>query len=246
MQDWYKDWFNSPYYHLLYNHRDEKEAAHFINNLLTFLNPPAGSKMLDIACGKGRHAFQLSSRGHDVTGIDLSISSIQEAKQNESDTLQFFVHDMRQPFRINDFDYAFNFFTSFGYFDSKGEHHSAIRTIAQSLKKGGVLVLDYLNAEKSDITAESDQIRNVEGIIFHISKGKDSSYLTKKIMIEDPALSSPLTFMEKVAAFNIDDFEEMFLKEGLIIEHIFGDYELNPFQKATSPRLIMVARKLDQ
>ncbi|MFS8082300.1 MAG: class I SAM-dependent methyltransferase, partial [Ginsengibacter sp.] len=111
---WFKEWFNSPYYHKLYFNRDKVEAADFINRLVGYLNPPADSKMLDMACGKGRHSIQLASKGFDVTGVDLSEDSILSAKKFENNHLHFFVHDMRLPFWINYFDYGFNFFTSFG------------------------------------------------------------------------------------------------------------------------------------
>src|SRR5690606_4994425 len=97
--------------------RDEQEAQSFIEKLLNHLQPPASSKMLDIACGDGRHAVQLADYGYNVTGIDLSHLSIEKAKASENDHLEFHVHDMRMPFYINYFDYAFNFFTSFGYFE---------------------------------------------------------------------------------------------------------------------------------
>ena len=113
---WFKDWFNSPYYHNLYFKRDENEAAAFIDNLVNYLSPAPGSKMLDVACGRGRHSIQLAAKGFDVTGIDLSEDSINYALQFEKDNLHFYQHDMRLPFRINYYDFAFNFFTSFGYF----------------------------------------------------------------------------------------------------------------------------------
>lgn len=62
MQSWFKDWFNSPYYHQLYFNRDESEAAAFINKLIAYLKPIPGSTMLDVACGKGRHALQLAEK----------------------------------------------------------------------------------------------------------------------------------------------------------------------------------------
>ena len=126
---WFKNWFNSPYYHQLYFNRDEAEAAKFIDKLINYLNPTAGSLMLDVACGKGRHAIHLAEKGFDVTGIDLSEDSIKEALLSENEKLHFFLHDMRLPFYINYFDYAFNFFTSFGYFSTQREHDNAIRTI---------------------------------------------------------------------------------------------------------------------
>jgi 2-polyprenyl-3-methyl-5-hydroxy-6-metoxy-1,4-benzoquinol methylase len=119
-QPWFKDWFNSPYYHQLYFNRDEQEAAAFIDKLIDYLKPLPGSTMLDVACGKGRHSIQLANNGFDVTGIDLSDDSINEALQSETAQLHFYRHDMRLPFWINYFNYAFNFFTSFGYFKTGG------------------------------------------------------------------------------------------------------------------------------
>src|SRR5688572_6448534 len=96
---WFKDWFNSPYYHLLYGKRDEKEAEMFIHHLIEYLDPARGSKMLDLACGKGRHARILSESGFDVTGLDLSENSIAEAQKYASESLRFAVHDMRTTYK---------------------------------------------------------------------------------------------------------------------------------------------------
>ncbi len=87
---WYKEWFNSPFYHKLYFERDDKEAEDFIDQLIRYLKPAAGSRILDVACGKGRHSKILASLGFDVTGIDISPASIAFARQFENDQLQFF------------------------------------------------------------------------------------------------------------------------------------------------------------
>lgn len=77
---WYKDWFSSPFYHKLYFDRDEKEAEEFITHLVAYLKPAAGSFMLDVACGRGRHSQTLANKGFFVTGLDLSFESIAFAK----------------------------------------------------------------------------------------------------------------------------------------------------------------------
>ena len=76
MKDWFKDWFNSPYYHLLYKNRDDNEARSFMDVLLQKLNMKEGSCILDLACGKGRHSKYLNEKGFDVTGVDLAKESI--------------------------------------------------------------------------------------------------------------------------------------------------------------------------
>src|ERR1700712_4842000 len=99
-QPWFKDWFNSPYYHHLYFNRDEAEAAAFIDKLISYLNPAENARILDVACGKGRHSIHLAQKGFDVTGIDLSEDSIDEALKSETANLHFYRHDMRLPFWI--------------------------------------------------------------------------------------------------------------------------------------------------
>ena len=242
MQDtWFKDWFNSPYYHKLYAHRDTNEAANFIDKLIKHLEPKKGAKMLDVACGKGRHSMQLAASGFDVTGIDLSKESIAFALENKSENLHFYEHDMRLPFWINYFEIAFNFFTSFGYFKTQREHDNAIRTIASSLRPGGIFVMDFLNVEFSAHHTVAESMQIIGASHYHISKWFDDTHFYKKIIVEDISLAKPLQYTEKVSKFTLQDFEKMFAKQGLKIKEVFGDYDFNIYNPDTSQRLIMIA-----
>ena len=240
---WFKDWFNSPYYHQLYFNRDDKEAAAFIDKLINYLKPVPGSYMLDVACGKGRHSIQLASKGFDVTGIDLSDDSINEALLYQTGLLHFYKHDMRLPFWINYFDYAFNFFTSFGYFKTRREHDNAIRTIAQSVRMNGIFVMDYLNVHYAEDHLVHQSEKEIDGINFIITKWYDETHFYKKIVVEDEALQEPLTYTEKVAKFSLGDFTEMFAYQGLQIQEVFGDYGFGNYDVKKSPRMLMIAKK---
>lgn len=243
-QAWFKDWFNSPYYHQLYFNRDDKEAAAFIDALIGYLKPPPGSRMLDVACGKGRHSIQLAGKGFDVTGIDLSEDSINEALQYQNESLHFYKHDMRLPFWINYFDHAFNFFTSFGYFKTRREHDNAIRTIAQSIKKDGIFVMDFLNVHYAEDHVIHQSEKEIDGINFIITKWFDETHFYKKIVVEDEALEEPLTYTEKVAKFSLGDFTEMFAYQGLQIQEVFGDYAFGNYDVRKSQRMLMIAKKV--
>jgi SAM-dependent methyltransferase len=243
-QTWFKDWFNSPYYHQLYFNRDDREAAAFIDKLINYLKPVPGSSMLDVACGKGRHSLQLAEKGFDVTGIDLSDGSIQEALLSQTDTLHFYKHDMRLPFWINYFDYAFNFFTSFGYFNTRREHDNAIRTIAQAIKKDGVFVMDFLNVHFAEDHLIHQSEKEIDSVNFLITKWYDETHFYKKIVVEDEALEEPLIYTEKVAKFSLGDFTEMFAYQGLQIQEVFGDYEFTNYDVRKSPRMLMIAKKV--
>lgn len=243
-QPWFKDWFNSPYYHQLYFQRDETEAAAFIDKLITHLHPPPASRMLDVACGKGRHSVQLASQGFDVTGIDLSADSIREALKLSTDNLAFYQHDMRLPFWINYFDYAFNFFTSFGYFATRREHDNAVRTIAQSIRIGGYFVLDYLNVHFAEDHLVHKADKEINDVNYFIVKWFDEDHFYKKIIVEDDQLDMPIEFIEKVAKFTLGDFTDMFAYQGLQITEVFGDYQFGSYDVRKSPRMVMIAKKI--
>ena len=136
-KEWFDEWFNSPFYHILYKNRDDSEAQSFIQNLSQHLDFQQKHKILDLACGKGRHSIYLNKLGFDTVGVDLSEESIHFAKQFENERLKFVKHDMRNVFRAETFDYVLNMFTSFGYFATEAENLTAISATAKSLKKEG-------------------------------------------------------------------------------------------------------------
>jgi len=241
--EWFKEWFDSPYYHKLYAGRDKQEAAALIDRLLELLHPPPGSAMLDVACGRGRHACILSEHGYDVTGIDIAPGNIDFARQFENGRLRFFVHDMRRLLCAGCFDYAFNFFTSFGYFKTRQEHSNAIRSISVALRKKGVFMLDYLNVRyaKDHLIPYSQTI--IDGITFTMTRWCDETHFYKKIRIEEPGRSNPSEYTEKVARFSLQDFTDMFSIHGLEVQQVFGDYALSPYDAVHSPRLLLIAQK---
>lgn len=126
---WFKNWFNTHYYHLLYQHRDDVEAQAFVARLLSNLALKPQADILDLACGKGRHARFMAQQGYHVVGIDLSEASIAEAQQWANEQLQFYVQDMREVFRTDSFDLVCNLFTSFGYFEQNGDNLRTLQAV---------------------------------------------------------------------------------------------------------------------
>ena len=240
---WYKDWFNSPFYHQLYFERNEKEAESFIAQLIQHLHPKPGARMIDLACGRGRHSKSLAAMGFDVTGVDLSPASIAYAQQFASPTLSFYEHDIRLPFWGNFFDYAFNFYTSFGYFDSRREHDAAMRTIANALKPGGIFVIDYLNVHYAEDHLVTHDDRQMGQTYYDLQRWHDDEHFYKKITITDPTLLTPVTYTEQISKFTLGDFTDMLSFRGLQVQDVYGDYQLAPYDIRKTPRMIIVARK---
>ncbi len=239
---WFQYWFNSPYYHILYSQRNDEEAEFLIDNLTAYLKPAAGSRILDIACGRGRHSIYLQKKGFDVTGIDLSEQSIKYAKQFEQKHLHFFVHDMRKLGYINYYDLAMNLFTSFGYFDTEKEHVDALKSFRKSIKDNGQVVIDYFNTQKILKNLTHREVKTIEGIDFNIHKFVSEGKIIKNIDFSHK--NKPFAFEERVQAFSKGDFERMFEKSGLEITATFGSYGLEAFDEEKSDRLILVCKKI--
>ncbi|MBW6482501.1 MAG: class I SAM-dependent methyltransferase [Vicingaceae bacterium] len=240
-ENWFETWFDSSYYHLLYKDRDEKEAELFISNLLTYLNPSKNDLLLDVACGKGRHAIYMNKLGYQVEAFDLSENSIIAAKKFENKQLKFYVNDIRNPFKLNYYDYAFNLFTSFGYFVDDKDNQQAINAISKSLKMGGKFVLDFMNSKMVIDSLLPSEHKKIEHIDFFIKKKIVDYFIVKEITFND--LGKDFKFTEQVKTIFYTDFLTYFDAANLKIEAVFGDYNLNPFDENTSERLILIATK---
>lgn len=234
---WYVSWFDTPYYHILYKERNYREAQVFMDNLTQYLNLPQKSKVLDLACGKGRHAIYLNQLGFDVLGVDLSENNIAEAQKNSNQNLHFQVHDMRVPLNEK-FDAIFNLFTSFGYFENDEDNLTTLKAIKESLSEYGFAVIDFMNVNYVINQLVPEETKQVDGIDFHIKRYVKDGHIFKEIDFEDQG--ETFHFTEKVKALTLQDFEELMNQAGIYLLDIFGDYKLKKFHKTESERLILV------
>ena len=226
----YNNWFNSEYYHILYEKRDNKEAKKFIQTIIKYLNIKKGKKVLDAACGKGRHSIEIEKLGYNVLGIDLSKNSIELAKKHENENLKFKIHDISIPLNES-FDIVFNLFTSFGYYN-KDKDIGILKTIEKNLDDNGTAVIDFFNIKKVKKELVKNEIIKKNNLKFHIERKISKNYVLKSITVEDNGMKSK--FYEKVNALNYNDFNKYLVKTNLYIYKTFGDYSLNLFDKYNS------------
>lgn len=234
---WYASWFDTPYYHILYKDRDYDEAGMFMKNITGYLQLQEKATILDVACGRGRHSKYLNELGFDVTGIDLSPSSIAYASTFENDTLRFQVQDMCVPL-AEKFDAVFNLFTSFGYFENESYNISALKAFKAQLSNEGFGVLDFLNSHWVAKNLVPNETKKIGNITFDIKKRIENKYIIKDISFEDKGRS--YSFSEKVKGLTLEDFKVYFKEAGITLIDTFGDYNLNAFDSETSQRLILV------
>ena len=194
-----------------------------------------------MASGRGRHAIQLNGLGYDVLGVDLSPESIAVANEFSNQRLRFETADMRDLSRKSYFDLILNLFTSFGYFLKEGDNIKVISSAAQALKPGGRLVLDYLNVKIVRNELPMKEEINRGGIHFFIDKQIKDGFITKDIQFNHE--NKDYHFKEYVKYLTLEDFQIYFHNNKLKMLNVYGDYQLSPFDKSKSERLILIAEK---
>lgn len=240
-KQWFELWFDSPLYHILYKNRNQEEANLFIDTVLKKLEIEYGS-ILDLACGKGRHAYYLAEKGFDVVGIDLSKESISYANtMYQLPNLEFYVHDMRQTFRINYFDYIFNFFTSLGYFNELKENEKVFESMHFGLKDDGYILVDFMNTEKVINNLVERENKSIDGYQFYIRREVVNGKIIKHIQIEKE--EKMWMYKEEVQALMQHHFHAFLNNTGFTLVKEFGDYQLNPYHSKLSDRYIFLAKK---
>ncbi len=233
------DWFSSPYYGILYRHRNDDEARGFMQALMEKGVLPNKSDVLDLCCGNGRHSRFLAELGMNVTGIDISEQKIEEARTHSDSTIDFRVADMRDLNLSKAFDVILNLFTSFGYFDSRTDNLRVLNGIHGHLKPGGHFVLDYFNAGKVKAALPHRGGAMCGDVQIRFHKYEDVGMVIKDIEVKDGETIHH--FREKVQLIEEPEFIKLLNEVGFEVLHIFGNYSLEPFQPIESDRLILIA-----
>lgn len=241
MSGWYASWFDSPYYHMLYKHRDDEEARLFLTHLTQCIHLNRGTQILDKACGRGRHAGYLGKLGFEVTGTDLSSNNIKHARRYFGKLAHFDIQDMQQVYKSDYFDVVLSLFTSFGYFETDAENQHVLDVTFQELKPGGYFVFDYLNPNWVQAHLKEKESKTIHRTEFSIRRNIDQDCIVKDIHVKDEELS--LNFQEKVKAYGLEDLSKMLINSGFEAHSVYGDYTFSAFDAEHSPRTILIVKK---
>ena len=255
---WYRESFGADYLEV-YAHRDDRQGLEQARDATRLLGLVPGARVLDVACGAGRHTFALRELGLDVTGMDLSIPLLRaarhRARESGDEDIGFVRGDMRQlPFR-DAFDAALSLFTSFGYFEDDEENARVLRAIHSVLRPGGLYLLDFLNPELVVGTLEprSAELREGRRIVQERSITADGARVEKTIRITpadpaDPADPGPVperVFRESVRLYSRQDIESMMARASLEVIGVHGSFAGEAWEPA-SPRMIFSARRPEE
>jgi SAM-dependent methyltransferase len=236
---WYKEWFGHEYLEL-YAHRDAEEAERHVDFVMRHFTGPPPQRVLDLACGAGRHSAVLASRGVAVIGVDLSVTLLAHAPQNRARV----AGDMRSlPFKSCSFDWILNFFTSFGYFERERENFQVLEEIARLLRPGGRFMIDFLNRDRVLRDLQEQEIRDVEGREVRIERWYEPSTrrIKKRISLVRPGRRTS-TYLESVRAYDSDEVTIGARWAGLEVDSLYGNFDGEPYHR-DSERLILVGSR---
>ncbi|MBK8737602.1 MAG: class I SAM-dependent methyltransferase [Saprospiraceae bacterium] len=241
MSEWYKDWFDTEYYNLLYSHRNFDEAREFVENITNYLKLYPMSKVLDLACGEGRHSLVFYNLGMDVVGVDISQSKISKALLYQNDYLNFYTSDMRDKYRYNYFDLVVNLFTSFGYFNCDKMETKIAKSIFTNLKPNGYFLIDYLNTSRITGLVDEQEEKVIDNVEFKITKFVKGNWIVKEIIVCEG--NKCRIFEEHVKLYSMDELKRLFEQVGLKFQKAFGNYKMSDYLESESERMILLFKK---
>lgn len=246
---WYKDFYTKFY--LTYFHRKKedisktKKEISFICNVLKL---PKKAKILDLACGPGRHALELSQRKFDVTGVDFNKQFLKIAHKKAQERglpLKLIQCDMRfLPFQ-DEFDAIICMYTSFGYFIKERENVKVLRAVLKSLKREGLFLLDLPNKKwtLNNVSGKTWQKIKNEYVLENRSFDKKRKIFKNEITILSlkGRLKTVCTFLH---LYDLQEIRNKLKSQGFKILKIYGDYDTKvKFDCIKSPRMIILAKK---
>ena len=216
-----------------------------IDRIISLANVDSSATVLDLCCGPGRHSLELARRGFTVTGVDATASYISRAKESagqEKLKVEFVHEDMRNFIRDQAFDLVLNLYTSFGYFDDQSDNQQVLDNVYESLKSGGVFLIELAGREVIARIFQARGWREVDGNILLEERSVERNWTrmrnTWRLIKEDKRIEFSLTHW----LYSGSELAAMLKQSGFSSIELFGGLEGTPYDQ-TAKRLVAISRK---
>lgn len=243
---WWEDLFNDDFIRTMPKVADDAVAAE-VEFIEDSLGVEPGAMILDLACGTGRHAIEMTQRGYKVVGFDLSLAMLAKAAdeaQDRNQRLNFVQGDMREMTFDETFDGIYSWNTSFGYFEEE-KNSLVISKVHKALKKGGQFLLDVVNRDFLARQAPSLAWFEGDGCVCMDEMQVDwitSRMRIKRTMMMEDGRSKEIEYSIRV--YSLHELGKMLHESGFRVVEVSGRYETpGVFFGTESPRTIILAEK---
>jgi SAM-dependent methyltransferase len=205
-----------------------------------------GGKVLDLACGPGRHAAALAKRGFAVTAVDRTSFLLEHARARAAQAnlpVEFVREDMRRFSRPRTFDLIINIFTSFGYFDDQADDLGVLRLVLENLKPGGAFVLEMVSKERlarAFHPTTSTELPNGDVLFQRHEIVDDWTRVRNHLTLMRAGAVRTFEFTHRI--YSGQEMKDLLTTAGLAGARVYGDLSGSPYG-FDAQRLIAVARR---
>jgi len=245
-KQWFEEIFDDDYLRtlpFLSPKQTEREAAFIADSL----ELPAGAAVLDLGCGYGRHAMELANRGHQVTGLDLSLPLLiraADAARRLGVAVNFVHGDMREMSFDAEFDAAYCVFTSFGYFDDDTNRKVAAN-LQRALKPGGKVLIELVNRDYITRDLPTRVWWQGEGCV--VLEEVDFNYFSSRLQVQRSIILEDGRQLEQeisIRAYSLHEIGKVLHHAGFRVIEVSGGLGLRgKFFGAHSRQLLVLAEK---
>lgn len=243
---WYVRFFNEAYIRIYKPFLSAEKTEQEVSQIIHLLALEPQSRILDLCCGYGRHTLSLARRGYAMTGLDMSATLLQLARQ-QADEQQLQVRwqqgDMRQlPFQ-QEFDAVINMFTSFGYLADDEADQKVLQQIADVLVPGGLFLLETVYQPRVLRSASPHGIiRYDDGLIVLEERHIDLLHSRNEVRISLLESDGRRTeYQQSIRIYTLTELVHMHEKAGLKVQAYYGGLNGDPLSLDT--RLVLVSQK---
>ncbi len=243
LRSWYETIFDERYPDLFGPLEQDPEEE--VSQIAGLLSLPPGASLMDLGCGRGRHAIPLSRRGYRVTGVDLSekmLGLARERASREGAYVDWVREDMRTFVRPGAFDACLSLFTSFGYFGDE-DNQGVLVNVARSLKENGVFLLDLRNARKGLSGENVERAITVPSGSLSLRVRFDRA--TRRVRAEHTLSRSDgirISSAFDVRIYSEEELTGMLCHAGMRVTAVHGSLDGAPFSSGAE-RMVVIARR---
>lgn len=174
-------------YDLLYSDKNYEVECNILEDVFRKYGTNKIQTILDLGCGTGNHALSLSSRGYEVTGVDLSAEMLTQARKKSANLFKgsntispIFLEDNLQKFEINKkFDVVLMMFAVLGYQIENEQISDALNTVRKHLRPGGLFIFDVWYGPAVLKIRPSDRVKVIQmedGQLIRAASGSLDTY----------------------------------------------------------------------